>query len=77
MLKYAPIHGILAPSSLSNNTLISALELEVEGVELLGYLKLSCNFVWKSLAGYAQSISLGFCRRLNNVRSDITCPLQF
>lgn len=31
MLKYATIHGILAPSSLSNNTLISALELEVEG----------------------------------------------
>lgn len=69
MLKYATIPVILTPPSLSNNCLMQV-------VELLGCLKLSCNFTCKSLAGYAHSISLGFCHRLINVCSGMTCPLQ-
>lgn len=50
MLKYATIHVILTPPSLSNNC-------SMQVVELLGYLKLSCSFTWKGLAGYAHSVS--------------------
>lgn len=69
MLKYATIHGILTPLSLSNNC-------SAQGVKLLGYLKLSYDFMGKSLVGCVHSVSLDFCHRLNNICSDITCHLQ-
>lgn len=44
MLKYATIHGILAPPSLSNNTLISALEVEGGGGGVVRVLKTVLQF---------------------------------
>lgn len=46
MLKYATVHGILTPPSISRN-------YSGQGVEFLGYFKVSCSFMQKSLAGYA------------------------
>lgn len=68
-MKYDTFNVIFTTPSLCNNC-------SAEAVELLGRLKLSCNFTWKSLAGYAHSVSLGFCCQLINVCSGMTCPLQ-
>lgn len=68
-MKYAKVHLVVI-TLLFFSKLLSAV------MELLGDLKLSCNFMWKSQAGFAYSISSSFCHRLINTCGGMIHPLQ-